>query len=71
MQWLSLALGHNFDSRHATRSIKGSIEAGDHLVSKNFLCQNFGLLDWHPGSVNVGHKFQKHPHFVTSPQENP
>ena len=26
--------GHNFDSRRARRSIKGSIDAGDHLVSK-------------------------------------
>jgi len=27
-------LGHNFGSRHARRSSKGSIDAGDHLVSK-------------------------------------
>jgi len=27
-------LGHNFDSRHAIRSSKGSIDAGDYLVSK-------------------------------------
>jgi len=28
-------LGHNFGSRHARRSSKGSIDAGDYLVSKN------------------------------------
>jgi len=27
-------LGHNFGSRHARKSIKGSIDGGDHLVSK-------------------------------------
>ena len=27
-------LGHNFGSRHARRSSKGSIDAGDHLISK-------------------------------------
>ena len=27
-------LGHNFGSKHAWRSSKGSIDAGDHLVSK-------------------------------------
>jgi len=32
-------LGHDFDSRHARRSIKGSIDADDHLVSNIILSQ--------------------------------
>jgi len=34
-------LGHNFGSRHARRSSKGSIDAGDHPVFKKRLSQNF------------------------------
>jgi len=49
-------LGHNFGSRHARRSSKGSINAGDHLVFKNSLSQNFGPWDWRPGPVKVGQK---------------
>jgi len=51
-------LGHNFGSRHARRSSKGSINTGDHLVSKKSLSQNFGPLDWRPGPVKVGQKTQ-------------
>ena len=47
-------LGHNFGYRHARRSSKGSIDAGDHLVSTKGLNQNFGPLDWRPGPVKVG-----------------
>jgi len=32
-------LGHNFGSRHARRSSKGSIDAGDRVVSKKSLSQ--------------------------------
>jgi len=32
-------LGHNFGARHARRSSKGSIDAGDHLVSRKSLSQ--------------------------------
>jgi len=32
-------LSHNSGSRHARRSIKGSKDADDHLVSKNILSQ--------------------------------
>jgi len=49
-------LGHNFGSRHARRLSKGSIDAGDHLVSKKSLSQNFGPLDWRPGPVKFGQK---------------
>ena len=41
-------LGHNFGSRHARRSSKGSIDAEDHLVSKKSLSQknqNFFLIE--------------------------
>jgi len=41
--------GHNFGYRHARRSSKGSIDAGDHLASKKSSSQNFGPLDWRPG----------------------
>ena len=54
-------LAHNFGSRHARRSSKGSIDAGDHLVSKKSLSQNFGPLDWRPGPVKVGQKKNKKP----------
>jgi len=47
-------LGHNFGSRHAIRSSKGFIDAGDHLVSKISLSQYFGLLDWRPDPVKFG-----------------
>jgi len=49
-------LGHNFGSRHARRSRKGFIDAGDHLISRQSLSQNFGPLDWRPGPVKVGQK---------------
>jgi len=49
-------LGHNLGSRHARRSSKGSIDAGDHLVFKKRLIQNFGPLDWRLGPVKVGQK---------------
>jgi len=46
--------GHNFGSRYARTSIKGSIDAGDHVVSTKGLSQNFGSLDWRPGPVKFG-----------------
>ena len=50
--------GHNFGSRHARRPIKGSIDAGDHLVSKTILSQNFDSLDWRSGPVKFGQNFK-------------
>jgi len=35
-------LGHDFDSRYARRSIKGSKDADDHLVSTKFLSYKNG-----------------------------
>jgi len=54
-------LGHNFGSRHARESRKGSIDAGDYLVPKQSLNQNFGPLDWRPGPVKVGQKNKTPP----------
>jgi len=51
-------LGYTFGSRHARRSIKSSIDADDHLVSKQTLIQNFGSLNCHPGPVKVGQNFK-------------
>jgi len=64
-------LGHNFGSRHARRSSKGSINAGDHLVSKNSLSQNSGPWDWRPGPVKIGQKTENAPTSLASPRETP
>jgi len=54
-------LGHNFGCRHARRSIKSSIDAGDHLASNKILSQNFGSLDWRSEPDKFGQKFEKTP----------
>jgi len=64
-------LGHNFGSRHARRSNKGSIDAEDHLGSKQGLSQNFGPLDWRPGPVKIGQKNKNTPTFRASPRRTP
>ena len=64
-------LGHNFGSRHARRSSKGSIDAGDHLVFKKRLSQNFGALDWHPEPVKLGKKKRNTPSLRASPRRTP
>ena len=53
-------LGHNSGSGHARRSIKGSKDANDRLVSKKIEPKN-GSLDWRPGPVKVGQKFKNTP----------
>jgi len=69
-------LGHNFVSRHARRSSKGFIDAGDCLVSKNSLRQNFDPWDWRPGPVKVGQKnentttLRAHPRRTPHPNQN-
>jgi len=60
--------GHNFGSRHARRSSKGSINAEDRLVSKTSLSQNFGPWDWRPGSVKVGQKTENTPTLRAHPR---
>ena len=64
-------LGHNFGSRHARRSSKNSIDAGDHLVSKQSLSQNFRRLDWRSGPVKVGQKNKNTPNLRASPRRTP
>jgi len=54
-------LGHNFGSRHARRSSKGSIDAGDYLVSTKSFSQNLGPLYWRPGPVKFGQKNENTP----------
>ena len=58
-------------SRHARRSSKGSINAGDHLVFKNSLSQNFGPWDWRPGPVKGGQKTESAPNSRASPRRTP
>jgi len=64
-------LGHNFGSRHARRSSKGSIDAGDYLVYKKSFSQNFGLLDWRPGPVKLGQKNENAPNLRARPRRTP
>ena len=64
-------LGHNFGSRHARRSSKGSIDAGDRVVSKNSLRQNFGPWDWRPGPVKIGQKTENTPILRAPPNRTP
>ena len=64
-------LGQNFGSRHARRSSKGSIDAGDHLVSKHSLSQNFGPWDCRPGPVKVGQITESAPTLRASPRRTP
>jgi len=64
-------LGHNFGSKHARKSSKGSMYVGDHLVFKNSLSQNFGSWDWRPGPVKVGQKIKNAPILRTSPRRTP
>ena len=53
--------GRSSGSRHARRSIKGSKDANDRLVSKISLSQKNGSLDWRPGPGKFGQKFKNMP----------
>jgi len=64
-------LDHNAGSKHGRRSSKSSIDAGDHLVSKKSLSQNFGQLDWRPGPVKIGQKNKNTPIFRDPPRRTP
>jgi len=62
-------LGHNPGFRHARRSFKGSIDTDNNLIPKKIWAKKIiGLASKDSQSWS---KIQKHPHFVTSPQENP
>jgi len=62
--------GHNFGSRHARRSSKDSIDAGNDLALKKRLSENFGPLDSSPGPVKVGQKKKKNT-LRASPRRTP
>jgi len=64
-------LGHNVGSRHARRSSKGSVDVGDSPVSNRSFSQNFGPLDWRPGSVKIGQKNENTPNLRASPRRTP
>ena len=64
-------LGHNFGSRHARRSSKGSIDAGDRVVSKNSSRQNFGPWNWRPEPVKLGQKTENTPTLRAHPRRTP
>ena len=63
--------GHNFGSRHARRSSKVFIDAGDHLVATKNFSEIFGPLDWRPGSVKFGQKNKNTPILPDSPRQTP
>jgi len=64
-------LGQNVSFRHARRSIKSSVDAGDHLMSKKSLRKKFGPLDWSPGPVKVGQKSKNTPTLRAPPRRSP
>jgi len=64
-------LGHNFGSRYARRSSKGSIDAGDQLVSKKSFSQNVCPLDWRPGPVNFDQTNENTPTLRARPRRTP
>ena len=61
----------NFGSRHARRSSKVSIDAGDYLVSKKSFGQNFGPSDWRPEPVKVGQITENTPTLRARPRQTP
>jgi len=61
-------MSHNFCSRYARKSFKGSKDAYFGLVSKKILSQNNGPMGWGPGRGKGGQKKQKHPHLQWFPQ---
>jgi len=63
-------MSHNFRSRYARKSFKGSKDADFGLVSKEILRQNNGPMGCGPGTGKGGQKQQKH-HLQRSPQRTP
>jgi len=62
-------LSHNSETRFARRSIKGSEDAEDRLVSKKILSQKMAHCVGAQDQVKLV-KRQKHAFIVTSPTEN-
>jgi len=63
-------LGRNSGSSHARKSIKGSIDADDHLVSKTILSQKIAHWIGAQGQSNLV-KNSKIPPLCDIPQKEP
>ena len=64
-------LGQNLGSRHARRSNKGSIDAGDHLVSNKKFEPKFRPIGLASRARQSWSKKTKHPQFASLSQANP
>jgi len=64
-------MSHNFSSRYARKSFKGSKDADFDLVSHKILSQNNGPIDWGPGSGKGGQKKAKILQLAADPPANP
>jgi len=62
---------HNFGSRYASKSFKGSIDADFRLVYNKTLSQGNGSMDWGPGSGKGGQKCEKLPSLWRHLQKTP
>jgi len=62
---------HNFRSRYARKSFKGSKDADFGLVSKKIMSQNNGPMDWGPGPGKGGQKKAKTSLLATVPPAYP
>jgi len=51
-------LAHNFGYRHASKSIKGSVDTDFDLVFNKTLSQKNGSIGWSPGLAKCGRNFQ-------------
>ena len=61
-------LWHNFWSRYDRKTIKGSKNSWDSLVSKKHLGQNVGPIDGRPRPSKLGHKNPKTLHLWRPPK---
>jgi len=61
-------MSHNFHSRYARKSFKGSKDVDFGLVSKKILSQNNGPMGCGPGSGKGGHKKSKTPPLAANPK---
>ena len=62
-------MSHNFRSRYARKSVKGSIDADFDLVFNKTLSPTNGPLGRRPGPGKVGQNNAKTPLLVTFPPE--
>jgi len=64
-------LSRNSGSRHTIRSIKGTKDADDRLVSVNILSQKNGPLEWRPRPGKFGQRCKNKPALWRHQQKNP